>query len=90
MKSVYKYPIPWPPTRDEFTLALPVGAEILCFQMQGETPCIWALVDTGNVSQETRKFRLAGTGHPIEYTPKKYIGTIQLRGGLLIFHLFEL
>jgi hypothetical protein len=30
-----------------------------------------------------------GTGHPVVDEPRKYVGTFQMRGGLLVFHVFE-
>jgi hypothetical protein len=86
MKRVYKYPIP---TTDEFTLELPEGAKILTFQTQNETPCIWALVDPMR-QLETVGFRLFGTGHPVENADTiEYIGTAQMAGGRLVWHLFK-
>ena len=77
---------------DKFTLSLPVGAEILTVQAQHGMPILWALVDPKQPLEE-RYFRLAGTGHPIMYdmgSEYNYIGTFQLHGGSLIFHLFEM
>ena len=82
--TIWKFPIP---LEDEFELEMPLGAAILCVQVQGEEPCIWARVDP-KAKKHRRVFRLAGTGREI---PKElgYIGTFQLRGGTLVFHLFE-
>lgn len=87
-KTIYKFEIE---TLDKFHLTMPKEAEILCVQMQGQKPCIWAKVDPENNS-ENRTFKVYGTGHPI-YEPvgrEVYIGTYQLMGGSLVFHLFEL
>jgi len=89
MKAVFKYPMV---PRDEVTMLLPKGAEILTIQTQGETPCLWALVDPEQ-QDEPRRFRIAGTGHPIngglaEGWEWRYIDTFQLAGGALIFHAF--
>ncbi len=90
MKSVYKYPLPM--DEDDFTIFLPKGAEVLTIQIQGETPCLWALVDP-YAKQESRSFHIAGTGHPIHSPANgwewKFIDTFQLRGGGLVFHVFE-
>lgn len=89
MKTIYKYPFE---TEGEFTLSMPGGAEILAVQVQGETPCIWAMITIGKPSV-IRSFRVYGTGHPIEDpdegNEQQYIGTYQLHGGKLVFHLFE-
>jgi hypothetical protein len=84
MLMVYKYPIP---IEDNFFLLLPADAAILTVQVQGEQPCIWAMVNPEAELRE-RRFRLAGTGRPIGYG-MSYIGTFQLYGGALVFHLFE-
>lgn len=90
MNTVYKYPVP---ITDGFYLELPAGAKVLSFQVQGggSSPYIWVLVDTER-PKVRRYFRVAGTGHPIENAPAdlRFIGTIQLSGGALIFHLFEI
>lgn len=87
MKKIFKYPIE---ANDYFIAELPEGAEILCAQTQGGVPFMWALVDP-EASLVKRKFRVAGTGHPITESTSDmhYIGTFQLSGGGLIFHLFE-
>jgi hypothetical protein len=85
MQTVYKYPIEM---HDNFLVELPIGAYVLTVQVQHGTPYIWALVDTESPT-ELRPFRLLGTGHPIEQPLTRYIGTFQLNGGALVFHLFE-
>lgn len=88
-KVVYKYEIP---PADPVTLDLPVGAVPLHFAAQNNRMMLWALVNPKRAETKKRYFRLAGTGHPItdEFEDLKYIGTCQLDGGALIFHLFEL
>ena len=94
-KSIWKFPME---VNDKVTISMPKGAEILTIQTQqigkftpDETPCIWALVDTEN-GKEERYFEIFGTGHPIPNdmgVERKYINTFQLKGGALVFHLFE-
>lgn len=85
MRTIYKYPIP---IIDDFTLDLPGGARILDVQIQDGKPCIWAIVDT-ELPPIRRWFRLAGTGHPLDKVHLIHVGTFQLKGGALVFHLFE-
>jgi hypothetical protein len=86
MKTVYKYQIP---SADEFSLYLPQGAQCLSIQVQKDTPCLWALVDPEQPT-EARRFRIAGTGHPIANSNAlSFLGTFQVFGGDLVFHLFE-
>lgn len=85
-QKIYKYPIE---IEDEVSVEMPLGAEILCVQMQGGHPCIWALVDADEVGKQVKGFIWRGTGHTMPDNHGKYVGTVQLHGGSLIFHLFE-
>lgn len=88
MLTVYRYPVSV--KEDYFSLHLPSSARVLTFQAQYENPCMWVLLDP-DAPPEARHFRLAGTGHPIkeDLTWLDYIGTCQIYGGSLVFHLFE-
>ena len=87
MKSIWKFPVP---IDDDIELEMPKGARILSFQSQRDHPCIWALVDMDTQEKEIRKFRMAGTGHPIEDDSNySFVGTAQMMGGNLVWHLFE-
>lgn len=88
MKAVWKFPFPVS-NGDVFTVPLPFQARVLTVQMQGDVPTAWALVETEN-TPEPRRFRIAGTGHDLgEHAAWHYVGTFQLLGGSLVFHLFE-
>lgn len=86
MKTIWKYELPY---EDNFSIQMPKAAKILDVQVQHEKPCIWALVDD-YADTETRTFFLFGTGHPVKPFNVKYIGTFQMKGGALVYHLFEL
>jgi hypothetical protein len=86
MQVIWKFEIK---TDDVIKIKMPEGAKILTIDSQHTIPCIWALCDP-IAKVETRKFIILGTGHPIEDTENlKYIGTYQMYGGDLIFHVFE-
>lgn len=86
MLTIYKYPLE---IAAEQTILLPVGATILSFANQFETPVIWALVDN-EAKKETADFRLFGTGHGIPtLTRLTYIGSAQFQGGEFVWHLFR-
>ena len=88
MKRVYKYPLE---VNDEVSVNMPKGARVLSVQVQNGRPCLWAAVDPCETSQEERRFRIAGTGHPIEDdVVDGFIGTIQMYDGRLVFHVFEI
>lgn len=84
--TIYKYPIK---ITDEQKVKLPLNAEILTAQMQGDTLCLWAKVEEGNTSMEERTIEVFGTGHPMSDNNRRYIGTTQMHGGALIWHVFE-
>lgn len=83
-ETIHKYPFR---CEDHFELEMPQGALILAVQAQAGQPCVWARVFPDG-PKVTRRFRLAGTGHPLEGN-LWYIGTFQLLEGKLVFHLFE-
>lgn len=84
MKTVYKYDAP---IADAFALSMPAGAEVLCVQVQGGEPKLWALVDS-NAESGLRHFHWRGTGHVADGLGR-YVGTVQGMSGMLVFHLFE-
>ena len=86
--SVYKYPI----KPEGVRLDLPAGARLLSVQMQRGTPCLWALVPTGDpvmpiTPSSMRIIRVYGTGHTINGDPGEFIDTFQIEG--LVFHVFD-
>jgi hypothetical protein len=86
MKTIWKYDVP---ITDHFSLELPAGAELLTVQVQFGVPCIWAIVDPEKPLVETQ-FHLFGTGHAINQETGKltYVGSFQMLGGMLVWHLF--
>ena len=88
-KTIYKYPLA---VTDFQEVLLPIGAEILTVQAQGENAFMWALVNPNEQQKEARNIEIFGTGHPIVYDmgiSRKYISTFQMHGGQLVFHAFE-
>lgn len=88
--KIFKYPIE---IADRVSILMPKGARILCFQTQEEIPCIWAAVDPGAL-MVPRRFRVVGTGHEVKVDvdsmASAYVGTAQMMGGRLVWHLFDL
>ena len=85
MVSIWKFNLQ---TIDKQVIEMPVGAELLTVQIQNGEPCLWARVDT-NEMLEQRQIAIHGTGQELPDTTRKYIGTYQMVGGRLIFHVFE-
>lgn len=73
--------------QDQQFLKVPKRGQLLCIQVQREVPCLWALVDP-TAAYATVEIRIAGTGHELGGAPGEYVGTFQLRGGSLVFHVF--
>jgi len=86
VKSIWKFQFR---IHDRVDIEMPVGARVLAVQMQNDQPCLWALVDPKAV-KESRVFRVFGTGHPVpDGLPMDFVGTFQMAGGALVWHLFE-
>jgi hypothetical protein len=85
-KTIWKYEL----TPDKLSIEMPKDAEILSVQMQNDIPCVWALVNPENKVKE-KVIEIFGTGHEMycDGISRKFIGTFQMHGGLLVFHLFE-
>lgn len=84
--AVYKYALA---TEDEQTIRLPRGAQVLSFDAQGDNLCVWCLVDPTETLIVPARFRVAGTGHPVEAEWSEdgtFLGSAQMLGGRLIFH----
>lgn len=88
MKTIYKYEL-LPAGSNAISIEMAEGAEILCAQSQFAGAFLWALVDPVRPLVK-RYFHVFGTGHRIdEALSLQYIGTFQLEGGVLVFHVFE-
>jgi hypothetical protein len=83
---IFKYPAP---ISDALLIQMPKRAKVLTVQVQHGQPQLWALVDDDG-SSVPRAFKWFGTGHSVERTAGNYVGTVQLEGGALVFHLFEM
>lgn len=85
MKAIYKYPLT---IADTQAVDMPIGAEALSVQLQGSI-CLWARVET-SLPSALRTVRMYGTGHDCSDLPatSQFIGTVQLNGGNLVFHVF--
>ena len=82
--TIWKFPLE---ATDEQTIYVPRGAKILSVRTQGETPCLWALVDP-DAEKEPTAVRIYGTGHDVPDDPGEFVGTVFLHGGSLVFHVF--
>lgn len=58
MRSIWKFPLEVVDSQD---IELPLHAQPLAVQMQGDKPCLWAIVET-NAPKVTRTIYIYGTG----------------------------
>ena len=88
MRRIFEYALE---VVDYQEIHLPSNAKILAVDVQIGVVCLWALVDPEE-TVSTRTIKIVGTGHAVEEIDGEmdYIGTIQLLGGTLIFHVFEI
>lgn len=96
MLTIHKYVFN---PQDEVILQMPCGANIISCQNQFDTITIWALVDTSR-PKEKRTLMVVPTGgeitRPIDGQPVnedtaylRFLGTVQLRNGALVYHVFD-
>jgi hypothetical protein len=85
--TVWKYTLAVTSTKQ--TLSFPQNAQILEVATQNHAICLWVLVDRHTQSLENRVFEVFGTGHDIPEGIRQHIGTVQMLGGALIWHVFE-
>lgn len=86
MKQVWKFELSLTGINE---VKMPRNSEILSVQMQKDTLCLWALVNHLEPNYDVRTIRICGTGHSFDHEPYVFIGTAQMDGGNLIWHVFE-
>lgn len=85
VQTIWKFPLI---VADKQKVMMPKESIVLCVQMQGGNPCLWAMVDPAAALRE-RSFRIIGTGDEIKDNPGNYVATFQMLGGSFVFHVFE-
>lgn len=90
-KSVWKYATPLRELDDVLVIDMPAGAVVLSVANQREHLAVYAEVCPGQRTTTPHRFRIAGTGHPIDMEPgQRFIGTVLFADGDLVFHVYEL
>jgi hypothetical protein len=88
--AIWKYPLQ---VTDVQEIELQIGAQILTVMNQREQPCLWVEIVIGedDAKSEKRTFRIFGTGEPFPDFEgiRTYVGSFQMRDGLLVFHVYE-
>jgi hypothetical protein len=85
-QQIWKFPLQLIDTQ---IISMPYAAKILCVQIQNGVPCLWALCNTNDGVADVT-IDIFGTGHSImDLFTRTYIGTVQMGGGMLVWHVFE-
>jgi len=94
--TIWKFDLPW---ADIAEVQIPQAARVLHVGIQpegigGQALKLWARVLTKS-PVETRRFRVAGTGQPLQHPNHPdfkvgdYVGSVVFPDGSLAFHVFE-
>lgn len=84
-KIIYKYPLEF---TNPQTIKLPSSAEILYVNSQGNTPTIWAIIDTNDKSTIEVNVYIIGTGQVFDASNKLYVGSCTTENGIFVWHIF--
>lgn len=84
MQTIYKYPLR---IVDKQPLTLPKGAQPLTVAIVANELVLYAQVDPLEQTKYQHTVRIFGTGHPIEETAGRYIGTGVMSDGL-VWHVY--
>jgi len=88
-RRIFKYSLE---VTDEQKISVPAGAVVLSVAEQKNNIVLYALVPTDNDPTITKiiDVRIVGTGHVLQFDPRdyKFIGTVNLHNGPLMFHVF--
>lgn len=83
--TIYKYPLLG---LGDQRVAINGLVKLLCVQTQFNAPMLWALVDSSSSDVTEIRLLTYGTGHSITRAGDEYLGTYQIHGGSLVFHVF--
>lgn len=86
MKTIYKYNLE---ITDRQIVKMPYNSEIISVKNQGNSLCLWAMVETNNEVRPTYEIEIFGTGNPIEKDVfREFIDTCVMPNGL-VWHVFK-
>lgn len=87
--KIYRYRLS---ITDEPRVLMPHKAQVLSVgppRDEGDDLDLWAIVDPHDTDLVLREFRAVGTGNPMPEDCGRFVGTVPVYGGTLIFHVFE-
>lgn len=84
---IYKYLIE---VKDIQTIHIPMFANILTVQSQKDNIFLWAMCDKDETRMVDVTIEVIATGDVgMDGVERKYLGTVQLYDGNLVFHVFQ-
>lgn len=86
MQTAWKFQLPYATPHLSQSIPMPMGADIVHFDVVDDVPTIWAVLNPHNIIQEMREFTLYGTGVDIP-DHAEHVGT--WIDGQCVWHLFE-
>ena len=84
MKTVHKFQL----SPGLTTIGLPEGAKVLHVAEQYTNVCIWVELDVGEAPLN-RCFYTVPTGGEVPHDYKRFIGTVLMMNGCLVYHIYE-
>jgi hypothetical protein len=87
MKTIYKYTLK---SVESNIVNLPLSTQVLSIESQGDTIVFYGLIDTEEKETVSYNFKVFGTGHEIgiDVNTYKFLGTVKIYSGTLMFHVF--
>jgi hypothetical protein len=88
--SIFKYKLEI--IGEQQNIVVPKGSKILTAQTQCNEIYLWALVPRNSITTESKTIQIYETEGTMSQTPNieyKYISTVQLFGGSIVYHIFE-
>lgn len=89
MLTIHKYPIDLEAGADQI-VSMRQGAALLDAQLQNGTVAVWAHVDDVRPIVKRRIVIVGTGGNTTKIVGGRYIATVQLRGGFLVLHFFDM
>ena len=85
IRKIWKYELPHLQTE----LEVPYGAQAIHVDNQHNNLCVWMIVDPAESKMETKVFRVVTTGINFFANEVEYVGTVLMKGGTYVAHVFE-
>ncbi len=89
MKQVFKYKIDQPTGSGLSSVLIVAGGEVLSVSAINNQLYLWVLVDPVSIGQEIVDLRIFGTGHDINCGLGRFLGTVSIHGGRMVWHVWR-